>query len=1167
MDGNEAAAYASYAFTEVAAIYPITPSSPMAEYVDEWAANGKKNIFGETVKLVEMQSEAGAISAVHGAMEVGALTSTYTASQGLLLMVPTMYRIAGSLKPSVIHVAARSVALHGYSINAEHSDVMACRQTGYAMLASASVQEAMDLGAVAHLASIKSSVPFLHFFDGFRTSHEIQKIDCLDYEDLAKIVDYDAIERFRKMSLNPEYPIIKSTGQTPDTYFQSREACSEYYEPVADVVEKYMNNINQISGRNYKPFNYFGRADATEILIAMGSVSGTAQGTVDYLNQRGRKVGFINVHLYRPWSMKHFIQAVPKTVKVITVLDRTKENGALGDPLFEDVVTAIAEMNFNVTVLAGRYGIGGKDTTPAQIVAVFDNAISEKPLNHFTLGIKDDVLNRSLVVGEKIVPKNAAYGCLFWGLGSDGTVGANKNTIKIIGDYTEKYIQAYFEYDGKKSGGLTKSHLRFGDQPIQSSYYVSDAEFVACHNQTFMYKYDMWSDLKDNGSFLLNTNWSQEELALHLPVDFKKYVVEHNINLYTIDATAIAKEIGLGNRTNTILQAAFFKITEILPIEQAVQYMKSFALKSYGMKGEDIVQKNYAAIHKGIELLKKCDIPKEWADGTGWKPDEISKLLPDYVKKILIPVAARKGNQIPVSAFKSMADGRMPVGTSKYELRGIAVDVPCWNPDECIGCNRCSYVCPNAAIRPFLTRMEDIDKLPFTAKHKKAIGKDLADYIFTIQVDPIDCVGCGSCVNVCPKKNEALKMEVLDTQTHEQDNWNYFVNQPEINPVQPTNVKNSQFAKPLLEFPGCCAGCGETPYVKLATQLFGERMIIATATGCSAVWATDYPIGPYTTNSKGRGPAMSNSLFENNGEYGFGMRLGNKMLRNYMKKEAEMLMHISDDNALKEAANSWLSSFDDGAATVKASEAFIEILENTKEEKSAKHIEFLLKNKEHMIKKSTWIIGGDGWAYDIGYGGLDHILAAGEDVNILVLDTEVYSNTGGQASKATQKGAVAQFAAAGRKTSKKDLGMMAMAYENVYVASIAMGANYEQCLKVLKEAESYNGTSIIIAYAPCINHGLKAGMGNSMNEMKKAVQCGYWFLYRYDPRKIKNGENPFVLDSDEPKGEFAEFLKGEVRFASLQKKFPDEAQRLNKEAEAEAKKRYRKYLQLAKKEM
>lgn len=1161
MDGNEAAAYISYAFTEVAAIYPITPASPMAEYVDEWASQGKKNIFGETVRLLEMQSEAGAISAMHGAMEMGVLTSTYTASQGLLLMIPTMYRIAGQLKPGVIHVASRSVGMHAYSIQAEHSDVMACRQTGFAILASSSVQEVMDLAAVAHLSTIKSSIPFLHFFDGFRTSHEIQKIECLDYNDLAKLVDRNALEDFRKKALNPEHPIVRTTGQTPETYFQSREACQEYYERVPAIVEEYMLKLNELTGKNYKPFNYHGAKDAENIIIAMGSVSGACRETVEYLNERGKKTGYLEVHLYRPFSVEHFIREIPKTAKIITVLDRTKENGALADPLYADICAAVNERSLKVKVVAGRYGLGGKDVPPAQILAVFENAETEMPVNHFTVGIQDDVFRRSLTVNNSFSLDNPeTVSCKFWGLGSDGTVGANKNSIKIIGDNTDLYIQAYFEYDGKKSGGLTRSHLRFGKKPIHSSYYVTKADFVACHQQFYLKKYDLFKEVKPGGAFLLNCSWSKEELEEKLPASFKRYIAENQICFYVVDATGIAGELGLGSRINLILQAAFFKIIHVIPIHIAVEQMKAFAKKTYGIKGEDVVEKNCRAIEKGIEELYQVHVPKSWMEEKAEQSMKADEGLSQYVREILLPVSAQKGNEIPISSFRNLADGSMPVGTSKYERRGIAVEVPCWEPTDCIQCNKCASVCPNAAIRPFLLKKENSKDLPANLKKIEARGKGLQHYTFTIQIDPADCIGCGSCVSSCPQKDKALVMAPLKSQMKEMENWDYLIKQPECNPLGFGNIKNSQFSKPLLEFPGCCPGCGETPYVKLITQLYGERMCIATATGCSLVWATDYPIAPYTVNDKGYGPAISNSLFENNGEFGFGMALGTNVLRGYMKKHAEELIQKTESQELKKAAQIWLEAFEDGSTTVSASEMLKAALATAGQEKKCQeHIDFLFNNREYLTKKSIWILGGDGWAYDIGYGGLDHVLASGEDVNILVLDTEVYSNTGGQASKATQRGAVAQFAASGRKTPKKELGLMAMSYGNVYVASVALGANPEQYLKAVKEAETFKGPSMIIAYVPCQLHGLKCGMSNVMEEMKRAVETGYWMLYRYDPRRKVRGQSPLVVDSKEPKGDFQMFLSGEVRFDSLKKAFPEEAERLFGKAEREVKERYWKY--------
>lgn len=1165
MDGNEAAAYVSYAFTEVAAIYPITPSSPMAEHVDEWSAKGKKNIFGQRVRLVEMQSEAGAVGAVHGSLEAGALTTSYTASQGLLLMLPTMYRIAGQLKPAVLHVTSRTVGTHALSIFGDHSDVMACRQTGFGMLSTSSVQEVMDLSGVAHLSAIKGRVPFLHFFDGFRTSHEIQKIECLEYDDLAKLVDKDAIKAFRKNSLNPERPVQRSTVQNPDIFFQAREASNKFYNEIPAIVEDYMNKINKLTGRNYRLFNYYGAPDAERIIIAMGSVCGPIEETVDYLNNKSEKVGLVQVHLYRPFSVTHFLKAIPETVKAIAVLDRTKEPGAVAEPLYEDVCASYINNDKRPKLYAGRYGLSSKDTTPAQIVSVFENLKKETPKNNFTIGIVDDVTNLSLEIGEEldVVPKGT-ISCKFWGLGSDGTVGANKNSIKIIGDYTDMYAQAYFSYDSKKSGGVTQSHLRFGKEPIRSSYLVKKADFVACHKASYIDNYDIVSDLKDGKTFLLNCSWNKEELEERLPKAMKKYIYEHNIKFYTIDATGIAKEIGLGNRINTVLQAAFFKLANIIPIEKAVAHMKKMIYKSYSKKGDKILNMNYAAVDKGVEGLVEIKIPSHW--GNSIKEDKFENMeLPDYIKNVLIPINAQEGDKLPVSTFSGREDGTVPLGTSAYEKRGIAVDVPVWNIDNCIQCNQCSFVCPHAAIRPFLANEEETKNAPESFKLKKAVGKGFENLNHRIQVDVLDCTGCGVCAETCPAKGKALKMEPAETQKHEMDNWYYGLSlSKKENPSNINTVKGSQFEKPLLEFSGACAGCGETPYAKVITQLYGDRMYLASATGCLQAWGAAAPCVPYTTNSDGHGPAWSNSLFENNAEFSLGMCLAVKQQRENLKSKLEKIFDLTEDKLVKAAIKEWSDNYNNGKTSKLLSEKLISSLENLKTDGELKElVDEILNNKEHLVKKSMWMYGGDGWAYDIGFGGLDHVLSSGEDVNVIVLDTEVYSNTGGQSSKATPLGAVAQFAASGKRIQKKDLGMIAMSYGHVYVAQVAMGANQSQFLKAVEEAENYPGPALIIAYAPCISHGLKGGMSTSQLEQKRAVEAGYWHLYRHNPVLKDKGENPFVLDSKEPKGNFKEFLLGEARYSSLQRTFPEAAEELFETAEKYAREKYEKYKRLA----
>ena len=1165
MDGNEAAAYVSYAFTEVATIYPITPSSPMAEHVDVWSANGKKNMFGQTVKLVEMQSEAGAAGAMHGALEAGTLATSYTASQGLLLMVPTMYRLSGQLKPGVLHVSARTVGTHGFSIFGDHSDVMACRQIGFGMLSTGSVQEVMDLAGVAHLASIKGRVPFMHFFDGFRTSHELQKIEVMDYSHLERLVDNDALEAFRKSSLNPERPVQRSTVINPDGFFQSREAANPFYDKLPSIVEDYMNEINKVTGRNYKLFNYYGAPDAEQIIVAMGSVSGAIQETVDSLNKQGRKVGFVQVHLYRPFSIEHILREIPTSVKQITVLDRTKEPGATGDPLYLDVCSAFVNTDRKVQIVGGRYGLSSKDVTTAQMVAVYDNMNSSEPRNQFTVGINDDVTHRSLEVGEELdLSSEGTVSCKFWGLGSDGTVGANKNSVKIIGDHTDMYVQAYFEYDTKKSGGVTKSHLRFGKLPIRSSYYVKTANFVACHNQSYIEKYDIVSDIKSGGVFLLNCSWNKEELENRLPANVKRQLANKNIKFYTIDATSIAKELGLGNRTNTVLQSAFFKLADVIPVEEAVDYMKKAIYKSYSKKGDAIVNMNYVAVDAGLEGIVKVEVPESWKNAV----DEVvaeEKNLPKFVKEVMMPMNSQKGDDIPVSAFVGIEDGTAPLGTSKYEKRGIAVDVPVWNKDNCIQCNQCSYVCPHAAIRPFLLTEEEAKNAPEGYDTKQASGKGLETFAYRMQVDVLDCTGCGTCVNVCPAKEKALTLESLESQMDEMKNWEYSLElSHKENPMDKFSVKGSQFEQPLLEFSGACAGCGETPYMKLMTQLFGDRMYLANATGCTQAWGAAAPCVPYTTNKDGHGPAWSNSLFENNAEFSLGMCLSVKQQRERLAMKLARLQELVGEGELKEALAMWFEKLEDKKESKEVSQKLIAALVKTELTGEAKDLkDYALNNKEHFVKKSMWMYGGDGWAYDIGYGGLDHVLASGEDVNILIVDTEVYSNTGGQSSKATPLGAVAQFAASGKKIQKKDLGLISMAYGYVYVAQVAMGANQAQLIKALKEAEEYNGPSIIIAYAPCISHGLVHGMGSTQVESKNAVEAGYWHLYRYNPMLEEEGKNPFILDSKAPTKDFKEFLMGEVRYFSLVRTFPDQAEELFAAAAKNAEKKYQTYRRLA----
>lgn len=1162
MDGNTAAAYIAYAFTDVAAIYPITPSSPMAEHVDEWSSQGKLNLFGQKVKVMEMQSEAGAAGAVHGSLQAGALTTTFTASQGLLLMIPNMYKIAGELLPGVFHVSARAIAAHALSIFGDHQDVMAARQTGYAMLASSSVQEVMDLSPIAHLTAIKGRVPFLNFFDGFRTSHEVQKIEVLEYEELDQLLDKGAVNEFRRRALNPEHPVTRGTAQNPDIYFQGREAANRHYMAIPELVENYMNEINRLTGRDYHLFNYYGAPDADRIIIAMGSACDTIQETVDYLNARGEKVGMMTVHLFRPFSLEHFFKYMPNTVKKIAVLDRTKEPGSAGEPLYQDVRNAFYDKADKPMIVGGRYGLGSKEVTPGNILSVFDNLKGENPKNGFTIGIEDDVTFTSLAVTDEIDTTDVdTKSCKFWGLGSDGTVGANKSAIKIIGDHTDMYAQAYFSYDSKKSGGITISHLRFGKKPIKSPYLVKRADFVACHNQSYVDKYNVLEGLKDNGTFLLNCTWDRDQIEKHIPAGMKKYIAEHNINFYTINAVKIAQEIGLGGRINMIMQSAFFKLANIIPVEDAVKYLKEAVVQSYGLKGEKVVAMNSAAIDKGVDALVKVDVPLSWKNAE--EAEKKERNVPDFIKNILEPMNAQEGDKLPVSAFLNHADGTFPAGTTAYEKRGIAVNVPEWQIDNCIQCNQCSYVCPHAVIRPFLLNAEEVEKAPENFVSKKANGgKTFEGLNFRIQVSTMDCTGCGNCAQVCPAPKKALIMQPLETQNYQVENWDYAMKlSVKENPMSAETMKGSQFEQPLLEFSGACAGCGETPYAKLVTQLYGDRMMIANATGCSSIWGASAPASSYTVNHEGKGPAWANSLFEDNAEFGLGMYLGVKQVRERLADVVQKAINTEISVELKDALQLWYDNKDSGKESKKATVRLLPILELEKGKNS--YIADIYENRDFLIKKSQWIFGGDGWAYDIGYGGLDHVLASGENVNVLVFDTEVYSNTGGQSSKATPTSAIAKFAASGKRTRKKDLGMMAMSYGYVYVAQIAMGADKNQTMKAITEAEAYDGPSLIIAYAPCINHGIKLGMGTTQLESKKAVDSGYWSLYRYNPTLKDAGKNPFNLDSKDPKESFKDFLMGEVRYASLAKAYPEEAEALFAKTEQDAKERLESYKRLA----
>ena len=1166
MDGNQAAAYVSYAFTDVAAIYPITPSSPMAEHVDEMAAKGAKNIFGQKVKLIEMQSEGGAAGTVHGSLQAGALTTTYTASQGFLLMIPNLYKIAGELLPGVFHVSARALATSTLNIFGDHQDVMAARQAGCAMLAEASVQEVMDLSAVAHLAAIKGRVPFINFFDGFRTSHEIQKIEVVDYNDLAKIVDYDAINEFRRRALNPDHPVIRGTATNPDVYFQIRETANDYYNKLPEIVEEAMSEISKITGREYHLFNYYGAADADRVIIAIGSVCQTALEAAEYLNSKGEKVGVLSVHLFRPFSLKHFFNAIPKTVKKIAVLDRTKEAGAIGEPLYLDVKSAFYDSDIKPVIVGGRYGLGGKDTTPDQMLAIFHELTKDNPQNGFTIGINDDLTKTSLVSDNynvDLTPEGTTA-CKFWGLGSDGTVGANKSAIKIIGDHTNLYAQAYFAYDSKKSGGITMSHLRFGEKPITSPYLITAADFISCSQKSYIHHYDLLAGLKKGGTFLLNTNWNDEKLAWKLSPAYKRYIAENDIKLYTINAVEIAQELGLGGRFNMIMQSAFFKLADIIPLDEAVKYLKDAVVTSYGKKGQNIVDMNWAAIDKGIEAVHQVNYPKdEWLN-TPDKP-EVERDEPAFITDIQEVMNRQNGDTLSVSKLKDLADGTFPVGGSAYEKRGTAIKVPVWDQSKCIGCNQCSFVCPHAAIRPVLTTPEELAAAP---EGMKSIPSKISKgaYNLTIAVSTLDCLGCGNCAQVCPK--QALTMSALnDEQKAAQKYFDYGVDPkkvaPKVNPTKNTTVIGSQFEKPLFEFSGACAGCGETPYAKLLTQLFGDRMMIANATGCSSIWGASAPAMPYTKNVNGHGPAWGNSLFEDNAEFGLGMFLGVKTIRESLAADVQAALDEGKGNDdLKAALKDWLDNMSVGTGTRERADKLTDLLAAQKGNDEI--LNKIYNNRDFFVKRSQWILGGDGWAYDIGYGGLDHVLASGEDVNVFVFDTEVYSNTGGQASKSTPAAAIAQFAATGKKTKKKDLGMMAVSYGYVYVAQVDMGADQNQLLKAITEAEAYPGPSLIVAYAPCINHGIRKGMGNSQLEGKLAVECGYWANWRFNPQLVDAGKNPFTLDSKEPDfSKFQEFLQGEVRYASLKRNNPEAAEALFEKVQHDAENRIAGYKKLA----
>ena len=1166
MDGNTAAAHISYGFTEVAAIYPITPSTPMGETVDEWAAKGKKNIFGEPVKVVEMQSEAGAAGALHGSLQGGALSSTYTASQGLLLMIPNMYKMMGERLPAVIHVSARAIATSSLSIFGDHQDVMAARQTGFAMLCEGSVQEVMDLSGVAHLTAIKKRMPFLNFFDGFRVSHELQKVEVIEQEELAKLIDYEALEDFRNSALNPNHPVTRGTAQNPDVYFQMAESINKYYEDIPDVVENYMSEITKLTGREYHCFDYYGAKDADRIIISMGAVSEVVEEVVDYLNKNGEKVGLVKVRLYRPFSVEKLLKAIPTSVKKIAVLDRTKEPGSIGEPLYLDIVKAYNGKENAPMIIGGRFGLGSKDPTPSDIAAVFKNLSESKPKDRFTIGIIDDVTNLSLEPVKDIdVAQEGTTACKFWGLGSDGTVGANKSAIKIIGDHTEMYAQAYFSYDSRKSGGVTVSHLRFGKTPIKAHYEVDRADFVACHNQAYVYTFPILDGLKKGGKFVLNTIWSPEEVEEKLPANLKRYIANNNIEFYIINAVKIAQEVGLGGRINMIMQSAFFKVANIIPVEDAIKYLKEAVINTYSKKGEKIVNMNHAAIDAGVDAIVKIDVPDSWKDAKEDGKIEENMDVPDFIKNICEPMNKLEGNKLPVSAFVNadMTDGTFMSGTTAYEKRGIAVNVPEWIPENCIQCNQCSYVCPHATIRPFLINEKEKENAPEGMKIIPANGFKGEAMYYMIGVTPLDCTGCGNCVETCPAPGKALIMKPQDSQHEQIECWNYAVEELSIkpNPMKKTTVKGSQFEQPLLEYNGACAGCGETPYAKLVTQLFGDRMMISNATGCSSIWASGGSAMAYTANKEGNGPAWANSLFEDNAEYGLGMLIAVKTIRTRIANNVRKALETDMSEETKAVLQDWLDNMNVGEGTRERANKLEKVLQKENSEIAKK----ILNDKEFFVKRSQWIFGGDGWAYDIGYGGLDHVLASGEDVNVLVFDTEVYSNTGGQSSKSTPTAAVAKFAASGKRTKKKDLGAIAMTYGYIYVAQVAMGADKNQTIKAITEAESYDGPSLVIAYAPCIAHGIKIGMSNSQEEERRAVDCGYWTLYRYNP-ELQGKKNPFSLDSKEPKANFRDFLMGEVRYASLAQTFPETAEMLFKKTEEDALERYTKYKKLASEE-